>query len=884
MENNMIIKLLIMMYTVCARLEISDINTLGETVVIQESNLLIHPDGPLSPIRGYIMYKSGYMYNKRFYSPEINIEYSLKKSTKVSDDGNPIYDYIRKPVNDEVYDDICENTEYLTQLHTQLIKLFPSPDGSLSIVSGRKDAMHSFLIKDEVQSHSMYILATILLLSEQVNIPINTSINGEKWLLLRSANKTTTYINQKKPNNYLLNLIEFLKKYINNSSANPNSIEKLSTMPTKYEQFITGEFLNTPQFFIQSYIYEFIDTPEKYIEFIEAVYTLLNDQIKSEKSTLENKAKSSQVFEMCFIEKTAISDLTNHANVIFDLKQTIDNYRKCPFIDETELPAYTRVKAYDRINGKEINDESQKYSNCVEAGILGLACCLMYDPVEKRYNTDHLPDNEETKPLKDFFQNYPKPTETTSQEMSQEWCRVVADLKNSKISYVKKENNELKSSLLNILYVISDITGNKEEVLNEIEKIKRICSDKEANPWINVQKSLNIIFKALSKNKNVEVKSDEFIVDVHINEVPGVFGRFSILYSFKDIKSGITIGINPLHTKLHLSGSSLSNDDKAIIKGKLTKIHNMYNNSNNYTKCIIRHYINIELIKIEQPYIFASMSVGNEILDNINNGGYNNVLKLFLYGSIETIYYKEYIIKYFLIFYVNPIKNDNSLTRMTNNIIGSIPLCDLQTRKYTLTSYLFNYKAKNFYKKIEESIWDNIHISNSDELSSIMLYPNLVIPRIRDDFLYFIINLMNNLNNQNNSYDILINYHSMIKNVLDYLNYTTKPKITAFYTIMNNIKESLKEMNIEKVTNIYLSWFFDILTYDNTPEKDNYLLYLFNIIDNKYLILENIQWSIKDNSILLNYLAHNKNKLCSNIPERIQKYNNIIQILNNIGS
>ncbi|KAI5131413.1 hypothetical protein NEPAR08_2443 [Nematocida parisii] len=878
MENRMIIKLLIMMYTVYARLEISDIKTIGETLVIQEKDLLIYPDGPLNPVRGYIMHKSGYMHNKRFYSPEIDTDYSLKKTTKVSDSGNPIYEYTRMPVNDKVYDDISENKEYLTQLHTQLIRMFPSPDGSLSIVSGRKDAMHSFLIKDEVQAQSMYILAVLLLLSEQVNIPISTCIKGEKRLMLRSADDTTTYINQKKPNNYLLNLIEFLKEYIDNWSTNPSSIEKLSTEPTTYEQFMTGNFLNTWQFLIQSYIYEFIDTKDNYIKFVEAVYTLLNDQMKSEKSTSENKAKSIQVFGKCFIEKTAVSGLTNHANLIFDLKRTIDNYRKCPYIDKTEIPAYTRVKAYNRTNDKEVNDEDQKYSNCVEAGILGLICCLMYDSDNGIYTTYHLPSQKSTIPLKTFFQNYPKPTETTSYKMQQDWCRVVADLKNSNISYAKN-NNELKSSLLNILYVISDITGNKEEVLNEIEKIKRICSDKEPNPWISVQTSLNIIFKALSKKKNVKVSSEEFTVDVHINGVPGIFGKFSLLYTFKGIQAGVTIGINPMHTSLHLSESSLSDEDKATIKGKLTEIHNMYNNSNNYTKCIIRHYINIELIKIEEPCIFISLSVGNEILDSINNGGYNNVLKLFLYGSIETVYYKEYIIKYFLIFYVNPIKHDTPLARMTNNIIGSIPLCDLQTRKYMLTSYLFNHKAINYYKKIEESVWDDIYISNSDDFSSIMFYPNLFIVRIRDDFLYFMINLMNKLSIQNNSYDILINYDSMIKNVLNYLNYTRNPKFTAFYTIMNNIKESLKEIDITKLTNIYLSWCIDILTHDNTPEKDHYLLYLFNIIDNKYLILENTQWSIKDKSILLNYLVHNKSRLCSNIPERIQKYNNIIRIL-----
>ncbi|EIJ89020.1 hypothetical protein NEQG_00839 [Nematocida parisii ERTm3] len=116
MKNSMIIKLLIMMYTVCARLEIGDIKTLGETVVIQEDNLLIHPYGPLNPLRGYIMHRSGYMYNKRFYSPEIDTKYSLDLyfDDMYPLDEDPICNYIRNPSRDTVYGDINLSIKNIT--------------------------------------------------------------------------------------------------------------------------------------------------------------------------------------------------------------------------------------------------------------------------------------------------------------------------------------------------------------------------------------------------------------------------------------------------------------------------------------------------------------------------------------------------------------------------------------------------------------------------------------------------------------------------------------------------------------------------------------------------------------------------------------------------
>ncbi|OAG33496.1 hypothetical protein NEIG_02608, partial [Nematocida sp. ERTm5] len=198
MKSGMIIKLLVMMCTVCARLELSDIKTIGETKVIQEDDLLIHPDGPLNPLRGYIMDRSGYMYNKRFYAPEIDTMYKLEKTNDNSISG---YDYTRKPVKDTAYTNICNSparNEYFLRFHTQLINMFPCSDGALSIIAGRPDAPTSFLLKDELKDDCVYILAALFLLSEQVAVSINAEIKekGNEKLILKSADGSTIYVDQ----------------------------------------------------------------------------------------------------------------------------------------------------------------------------------------------------------------------------------------------------------------------------------------------------------------------------------------------------------------------------------------------------------------------------------------------------------------------------------------------------------------------------------------------------------------------------------------------------------------------------------------------------------------------------------------------------------------
>ncbi|OAG29120.1 hypothetical protein NEIG_01405 [Nematocida sp. ERTm5] len=887
MKNSMIIKLLMMMYTVCARLEISDIKTIGETIIIQEENLLIHPDGPLNPLRGYIMHRSGYMYNKRFYAPEIDTEYSLDlycNKIYVNDDA-PICNYTRKVVYDTIYGDIYQDKDYYTQFHANLIKMFPSDEGILSIASDVSDEFTSFLIKDKVQPECMYILAVIFLLSEKVDIPIKIYNTHEEYLLvLKTADGTSTYINQKKSSKDLVNLIRFLKMNITNANANPSNIIEIFIEPTTYEEFKTGQFLNKPQFLVQSYIYEFIDTPGKYIEFIKAVYTLLTEQIEGNKFTLENMAIRDEVLGKYFIRRNALWGLKNHAAVICDLKKTIDGYRNCPFIDTTELPTYTRVKAYDRENDKEIDDDAQKYINRVEVTILELMCCLMYDPETKKYNTDHLTTKKETEPLKQFFKKYPVPTESVSREMHQDWCRVIASSTNDKILYARKGKNQLETGLLNMLYVISDITGNKEEVLKEIENMIIARDSNEAGESIDIENNLSVLLKALAKDKNLEISCDHFRTEVRADETIDFFDDFDLVYIDKIVCGRLTVHIDEVRSRLDLLGDSMLNENKPIIKEKLTEIWNAYDNSNNYIECIIRHYISVELAKIQSVCVYEEDPVKRIILNSINTGGYNSVLNIFLYGRIESLDYKKYIVTHFLMLYANSDRNDLSLIRMTNNIIGCTHMEHFFTRNNLLQGYFFNPNAKEYYKKINEDIWSHgisIHIIDSFKPLCQALFRSTV--SVENIFAYCFTELMKTVSESNYWYKLINDHKSMIKDILYYLDHTTKPKINTFYEIMNIIWSSLNGLDKYKLTNIYLAWFFNIFSYENLQDKGDCLLYLFNIIDNNYLIIEDkedIRWSIEKEYLIFNYLDTNRIILCNNY-ENTEKYNKIVQIFIN---
>ncbi|KAI5146016.1 hypothetical protein NEPAR06_2425, partial [Nematocida parisii] len=526
-----------------------------------------------------------------------------------------------------------------------------------------------------------------------------------------------------------------------------------------------------------------------------------------------------------------------------------------------------------------------------EVTILGLVCCLMYDSETKRYTTDHLPTKKETEPLKQFFEKYPVPTENTSREMQQDWCRVIASSKNDKIVYTREGKNQLATGLLNMLYVMSDITGNIEEVLKELENMIIARDNDETGEEIDIENHLSALINALSKNKNLKIHSNWFRAETRVDKTIDFFDsfdNFDLAYIDEMVCGRLSIHIEEHQCRLDLLGNSILNENKPIIKEKLTEIWNAYDNPNNYIECIIRHYISVEFAKIQSNCVYEEDSVKSIILNSIAANSYRGVLTIFLYGRIDSADHMKYIVTYFLMLYVNPDMADPSLIRMTDNIIGSHKMDHFYIRNSILQGYFFNPKAKEYYTKIDKDIWIygiEIHIAESFKLLCQALF--LSTNAVDDNFTYCFTELMKTVSKSDEWYNLINNYHSMIKDILYYLDHTTKPKIDTFNEIIDIIQFSFNELDKYRVTNIYLAWVFNMFSYENLHDKGECLSKLFNIIDNNYLRIEDkedIQWSIENLNLIFNCLDANRIILCNNDDERTEKYNKIIQILiNSVG-
>ncbi|KAI5138593.1 hypothetical protein NEAUS05_2423, partial [Nematocida ausubeli] len=489
MKHRIIMHLLVM-HGIFARLSIENIMKIHELQIDGASGLTINPDGPLTPLRGYIGYRNGYVYNKRFFSAEIETSYSMAKK-KVLREGMVDYEFTRKPVDDGVYKDLAEKSptgKYLSTYHSMLIKMFPSADGNFSIEAGRPNALTNFLRAEHVRKDTKYIFAALLLLSEGIDVKIAVDPTGEKNRLVIKSKKCAEkvfvdvemhmagidpFTKEHKKDIYQSEVTGIVNFFL---QCRVNPLLKRGgefAEPASIEEFESGKFLNSIGFLIQTYIYEFIDTVQAYKEFVHAVHELLVDQMTTEGSSGKKKGKKDRIFDRFFLQKDSNGAEMKYIKPFYEHAKIMDKDMTFPFCDSSQLPVYTKIPRYklDKTGFEE--EESLSYSDCVESALLGLFCCLAYNPEKREYQTSHMGDKISDE-LRDFFKSYPAPVEVVDHEMHKQWSRVVSCLKNDKIDY-KHPKNELLSGAANIFLAIAGITGQEDDILDLVESIENAC-------------------------------------------------------------------------------------------------------------------------------------------------------------------------------------------------------------------------------------------------------------------------------------------------------------------------------------------------------------------------------------------------------------------------
>ncbi|EIJ87203.1 hypothetical protein NEQG_02538 [Nematocida parisii ERTm3] len=204
-----------------------------------------------------------------------------------------------------------------------LLQAFYLDSEYISVQTKNTNSIYMLLKNNMHDGTDLKILGSLLLLSEGLDVPLvffKDNIDGA-FLVLKKVKenakdnhfqikvnildgtdtnkKTTPAKDISLEQTQMFTIINFFIKH----RANP-VIEQFGFVePTSYDEYITGEFMNSPGFLIQFYLYNYIRTLDKKKEFIKTVHDLLCEYLPDkENQEMTSPEKTAQkVFNKFFV-------------------------------------------------------------------------------------------------------------------------------------------------------------------------------------------------------------------------------------------------------------------------------------------------------------------------------------------------------------------------------------------------------------------------------------------------------------------------------------------------------------------------------------------------------------------------------------------------------
>ncbi|KAI5132339.1 uncharacterized protein NESG_01065 [Nematocida ausubeli] len=767
---------MVAVHKICANMEMPAIEKVLNSRFGENSMIMVHPEGPLSPLNAYISRKCNFMYNKRFFSPEIetNYELSMEKDPEMN---RPKYIRTRRFNKDKVHVNAGIKNKKLTaaqEYHAVLLKLFPSPIGDLTIHTSINNSFITFLSDQKVSQHAHKILAALLLMTEGIDVPLSLSgTKGNKKLTLKSAKNSTVHfcLDMHVPRMVAIEKDKIEKTEVYQSEAvfiieyfkknKPELPLPEGDAPVVYDDFKKGEFLNSPKWLLQSYVFEYISGHEDALSFANTVHDMLFEFMSSEAYGDTEHSSIKKIFYEYFALHSEVSQRFDYLSIIKKVQSTDLKYKVFPFAGDTYVPSYQSTPVYDREKG---SFTMQQFSNCVEASAFGLLCCLAYDPDTKKYSTEHMPGA--TKNLVNFFKKYESTHEPINQIVYKEWSKVVSGLEGEQIKYMRENKNELASGILNVLCLVATITGVYETEKHRLQEFIEAVNNKVCKKGIyaEIQEYAEYLFRSLSvrvgeeedspmhnsvwsclatgppnsKNRSIEVELKNIKVGSCLEGKKDLFGNIFITYKKDELRGGMVMACLPKHMGLVPIPSIDSN--LTYFSNKLTRLlwKVTLNRKTTFTSCLVRYYI--EQTKRKCLYEHQKLKEIQKIIVQIEPLSFIGIERLLLLDIYQTIENKKSLVFYIAMHTMGKKLNSDDLEiRLISNILASVPLDDQQTLSSFMSCFITSGVQTNLVLKLfPEKKMPVVYNYDPQKLSDAFVYcikhmnsPNALVQLIR---------------------------------------------------------------------------------------------------------------------------------------------------------
>ncbi|KAI5159303.1 hypothetical protein NEAUS03_0188 [Nematocida ausubeli] len=553
----------------------------------------------------------GFMTRKRFLSPEIQLDHSIEVLKKDSENieacnednsdkhipsDSIIYKHTRKFSQDRLRNNPLYEGDlfkYKNEYFNMLLELFPSLGGYASIWTNKEGSFYVFINGTSVKEHKYKILASLLLLSEGVNVPLEVN-KGEKRtdLVLKKADgkeehfrinmtfmakknkykKKPTGVHEKVLQEKAIDVINFFIE----SRENPVYKKEEPTLQSLFcRKLVDNKFLNSPSFLIQAYIHHYIEKAEKMVLFIQTVHDLLNEFIDKKEGVSREVRIEEAVNNLLSLymeergvkpedkkpdnkaavqEKIVSAECNMPKNYILIGKNSMDvtHFKKRSLYNDFRNQMFHKLclkPLEDSASKKENMGSSMGQANYCETALFGLFCSAAYNSNPNIYTVHDV--KSASKELRGFFRKYMiAPTDKAIiKRMHQDWADDIVFGENSQeTQYMWIDGKTLMPGLINILYGFSKIAGICD--LSKIDEIRRRVNDMNINGSVDDSNKIE-------KEKKEELESiiseymTELIKKIALNYGVSVQTSINSKMSFKDGCSDVFGGLKISYTPIN---------------------------------------------------------------------------------------------------------------------------------------------------------------------------------------------------------------------------------------------------------------------------------------------------------------------------------------------
>ncbi|KAH9385976.1 uncharacterized protein NEMAJ01_0872 [Nematocida major] len=512
----------------------------------------------------------GYVHNMRRYSCGLDTSFSLVPSGQVDKYREEVHTYTREPEKDRAHlpDGIASTVllagdeEYSVKFHQALVYMFGlTADEQLSVETGRPCSFTEFLREScRTKKEAHYVLAALVLLSEGVDAPIRTS--GNRVIIKKRKDSEDVLVNacvpavesgERQPSE-TWHVVSFFKRY-----------RGIYRLPRTYEEFKTGDFLESPQLLILTYIGEYVGNAEELMSVMECMFALVEGM-----GLAESLKDANSMAGRLFVPASRLPEAQAHLAPFLEGLSALAALEHLEEFDclQREAKYATRI---DRASDgkKEYFDDCG--TNCRFLGACLLLPCLAYDPEKSAYRLEGLlAGAEETKEVaktRAFFEAVQKSIEEScflgwsSEDQAQKYRRLWLMVHAQFVEAL----GSLKPTFLNQMRVLAQMTGRPQAVVDELAAhLAAMNAEGSTGLKPKAIECVRALLHSIAVNKGVEVWVREscgsFISEkrmLTINHVPECTNVCEMTVVFTQEESWVT--------NLNLPRRTLSSREKNVL-------------------------------------------------------------------------------------------------------------------------------------------------------------------------------------------------------------------------------------------------------------------------------------------------------------------------------